>query len=514
MVPPCNNQKEQGGTNTGSQSILIVPAKSANSTQRGVDGGKRDVITLDRYWGIHQMPRNLQRGNTHVSTIQQRIATLAQRSPEFAFTSLAHHMTLDWLEIAYYRTRKDGAAGIDEVTGRQYAENLHDNLQSLLDRLKSGTYKAPPVRRTHIPKGTKGETRPIGIPTFEDKIVQRAVVMLLEPIYEHDFYDGSFGFRPKRSAHQALEMVWQSAMMMNGGWILEVDIRKFFDTLNHKQLQEFVSRRVRDGVLRRLIGKWLNAGVMEEGNLSFQESGSPQGGVISPLLANIYLHYVLDEWFEQMVKPLMRGRCRLIRFADDFVIVFEQKHDADRVMAVISKRFEKYGLAIHPDKSKMVDFRAPNHRERRYEKSFGFTAGGKSKPETFDLLGFTHYWGKTLKGNWAIKQKTMKSRLARAVKNIDQWCRENRHKPVSEQWRKLCEKVRGHYGYYGITGNGQAIVSFQYAVKRSWRRWLDRRNRERNMTWEKFNRLIHRYPLPSPKVVQSVFSRKRGKPNT
>jgi len=236
---------------SGSQSNLIVPVRSANLNPRGVGGGKRVVRILDCCLEIYQMPRNLE----NVSTVQQRIATLTQRSPEFAFTSLAHYMTPEWLENAYHETRKDGAAGIDEVTGKHYAENLEENLRVLHERLKSGTYKAPPVRRKHIPKGTSGETRPIGIPTFEDKIVQRAVVMLLEPIYEHDFYDVSYGFRPEKSAHQALEAVWQSTMEVKGGWILEVDLRKFFDTLNHKQLQEFVSRRVRDGVLRRLIGK-------------------------------------------------------------------------------------------------------------------------------------------------------------------------------------------------------------------------------------------------------------------
>jgi group II intron reverse transcriptase/maturase len=236
-------------------------------------------------------------------TTQQRIAEVAQRTPQVAFTSLSHYIDFHWLEEAYHRTRKDGAAGVDDVTGKEYAENLHENLQNLLDRLKSGTYKAPPVKRKHIPKGTKGETRPIGIPTFEDKIVQRAVVMLLEPIYEHDFRDGSYGFRPKRSAHQALEEVWNATMGVKGGWVLEVDVCQFFDTIDHTHLREFVSRRVRDGVLRRLIDKWLKAGVLEEGGLSFSETGTPQGGVISPLLANIYLHYVLDEWFDKQVKP-------------------------------------------------------------------------------------------------------------------------------------------------------------------------------------------------------------------
>ena len=450
------------------------------------------------------MPGNLK----SVLTIQERIAELAQRSPDFAFFSLAHHIDLYWLEMAYHRTRKDGCAGIDDVTGKQYAEHLQENLQNLLDRLKSGTYKAPPVKRKHIPKGTNGETRPIGIPTFEDKIVQRVVVMLLEPIYEHDFHGSSFGFRPRRSAHQALQTVWDATMDVRGGWVLEVDLRKFFDTLDHKHLQEFVSRRVRDGVLRRLIGKWLNAGVMEDGELSFSESGSPQGGVISPLLANIYLHYVLDEWFEKQVKPVMRGKCRLIRYADDFVIVFQLKYDADRVMNVISKRFEKYGLTVHPDKTKLIDFRSPNNSERCHEeKSHGSGKDGK-RPETFDLLGFTHYWGKTQKGNWAVMRKTMKSRLVRGVQKIDQWCRENRHKPIREQWKKLCEKVRGHYGYYGITGNARSLERFLHQVQCSWQRWLNRRNSRRNFTWEKFHRFLDRYSLPTPKTVHSVFKGK------
>jgi group II intron reverse transcriptase/maturase len=447
------------------------------------------------------MPGNL----NSVLTVQQRIAELTQRSSGFAFFSLAHHLDLNWLEVAYDRTRKDGCTGIDDVTGKQYADNLQENLCNLLERLKSNTYKAPPVRRKHIPKGLGGETRPIGVPTFEDKILQRAVVMLMEPIYEHDFYDGSYGFRPRRSAHQALEEVRNTTMGVTGGWVLEVDIRKFFDMLDHKHLQEFVSRRVRDGVIRRLIGKWLNAGVMEDGELTFSKTGSPQGGVISPMLANIYLHYVLDEWFEQQVKPLMRGKSRLIRFADDFVIVFQNKHDAERVLTVIPKRFEKYGLTAHPEKTKLIDFRAPYHYERRREEKLKDGGSGAGKPETFELLGFTHYWGKTRTGGQAVKRKTMQSRIVRSVQKVDQWCRKNRHKPIFEQWRKLCEKVRGHYGYYGVTGNSRSIGNFLRQVHRSWQRWLNRRNNRRDFTWDKFNLLLTRYPLPTPKIVHSVF---------
>jgi group II intron reverse transcriptase/maturase len=447
------------------------------------------------------MPSNLEK----VLTVQQRTAEFAQRLPELAFTSLAYHIDLQWLEEAYHRTRKDGAAGIDDVSGREYAENLHENLQNLLKRMQSGTYKAPPVKRKHIPKDTRGETRPIGIPTFEDKIAQRAVVMLLEPIYEHDFYDSSFGFRPKRSAHQALEEVWKATMGVSGGYVLEVDIQKFFDTLDHQHLREFVQRRVRDGVLRRLIGKWLKAGVMEEGNISFSESGTPQGGVISPLLANIYLHYVLDEWFEKDVKPVMRGKCRLIRYADDAVIVFQLKYDADRVLNVISKRFEKYGLSVHPEKTRLLDFRSPAHSERRREEQSNDDKRDKRRPETFDLLGFTHYWYQTPKGNWAVKRKTMKSRMTRSIQKIDQWCRRNRHKSVREQWKELCAKVRGHYGYYGITGNIRSLRMFHHQVVRRWKRWLNRRNNKRNLFWEKFKLLLSRLPLPTPKIVHSIF---------
>ncbi len=276
---------------------------------------------------------------------------MAKQSPQMAFTSLAYLMDLDWLKEAYRRTRKDGAVGVDGVTADEYEQELEGNLQNLLDRAKSGTYRAPPVRRVHIPKGgSTTETRPIGIPTLEDKILQRAVVMLLEPIYEQDFVDCSYGFRPGRSAHQALESFRTQLMDCRGGYVLEVDIRKFFDNLDHGHLRTFLQLRVRDGVLMHLIGKWLSAGVMEDGSVSYPDSGSPQGGVVSPLLSNVFLHYVLDLWFEHDVKPRMRDRAFLIRFADDFVIGFRDARDARRVMEVVPKRFGKYGLTIHPKK--------------------------------------------------------------------------------------------------------------------------------------------------------------------
>jgi RNA-directed DNA polymerase len=433
-----------------------------------------------------------------VSTKQQRIAELAKQAPHMGFFSLAHHIDLRWLHEAFLRVRPDGATGVDGQTATDYAAHLGDNLRSLLERAKSGTYRAPPVRRVHIPKGTGSETRPIGIPTFEDKVLQRAVVMVLEAIYEQDFRDCSYGFRPGRSAHQALDTLWRRTMSLGGGWIVEVDIRKFFDTLDHAHLRELLRRRVRDGVLLRLIDKWLKAGVLEDGQLTLPAAGSPQGGVISPLLANIYLHYVLDVWFEQEVQPRLKGRAFLIRYADDFVMGFACEEDARRVLEVLPKRFGKYGLAIHPDKTRLVPFRTP-----------AATAGADdskgTSPGTFDLLGFTHYWGRSRNGNWVVKRRTASGRLRRAIRRIADWCRFNRHRPIPEQHQTLWQKLRGHFAYYGITGNGGALHRFRDAVVRLWRTWLSRRSRGDPLPWDRFNLLLGRYPLPAALVVHSVY---------
>src|SRR5208282_4523654 len=295
--------------------------------------------------------------STIVSTGLKRIATLARKAPEMALTTLAHHIDIAWLHEAFRRTRKDGATGVDRQTAEEYATNLEGNLQSLLDRAKSGTYRAPPVRRVHIPKGSGAETRPIGIPTFEDKVLQRAVAMVLEAVYEQDFMDCSYGFRPGRSAHQALDALWNQTMRTAGGWVLEVDVRKFFDTMGHGHIQEILRHRVLDGVLLRLIGKWLNAGVLEDGGITYPDAGSPQGGVVSPIIANIYLHEVLDVWFDREVKPRLSGEAALVRYADDAVLLFANEQDARKVMAVLPKRFGKYGLTLHPEKTRLVEFR-------------------------------------------------------------------------------------------------------------------------------------------------------------
>jgi len=422
-----------------------------------------------------------------VSTRQQRLAELAKRHPQMGFTSLNHYLDLPWMLQALNRTRQDGAPGVDGRTAEDYGLHLLDNLESLLSRAKSGTYRAPPVRRVRIPKGTGKETRPLGIPTYEDKVLQRAVVQALEPIYEQDFRDCSYGFRPGRSAHQALDALWQQVMGLGGCWLLDVDLQRFFDTLDHGHLRTFLRQRVRDGVLLRLIDKWLKAGVLEEGELTHPEAGTPQGGVISPLLANVYLHYVLDEWFEDVVKPRLKGRAFLVRYADDFVMGFACEEDARRVLAVLPQRLGKYGLTIHPAKTRLVPFGRPDR-----------SSATGSAPGSFDFLGFTHYWSRSWKGNWVVKRKTADSRFHRAVSKIAQWCRLNRHRSLREQAQTLAQKLWGHYLYYGVIGNLGSLQRFHYTVVCLWRKWLSRRKRRGYLSWPKYLRLLRVFVLPWP----------------
>jgi group II intron reverse transcriptase/maturase len=437
-------------------------------------------------------------GSVDISTKLRRIAKLAHDAPELAFTTLAHHLDLAWMREAHRRTRKDGATGVDGQTAEQYGEQLEDNLRSLLDRAKSGAYRAPPVRRVHIPKGDGSQTRPIGVPTFEDKVLQRAVGMLLEAIYEEDFAPFSYGFRPGRSAHQALEALRDGIMEMGGGWVVEVDIRKFFDTVDHERFRDVVSRRVRDGVMLRLIGKWLNAGVLEDRELSYPGVGTPQGGVISPLLANIFLHEVVDVWFVREVAPRLSGRARLVRYADDMVFVFERKEDAERVFDVLPKRFGKYGLTLHPEKTRMVKFPRPQRRPPAKGR------GCAARADTFDFLGFTHYWGRSRAGNTVVMRRTAKDRFSRALRRVKEWCRQHRHDPLRAQQQGLARKLRGHYAYFGITANFAALARLLHEVKRTWRKWLSTRSRAGRFTWARMNALLERFPLPAPRIVHRL----------
>jgi len=431
-----------------------------------------------------------------VLTKQSRIAKLAGEAPQRVLTTLSHHMDIAWLYEAHRRTRKDAAPGVDGVSGQGYAENeeeLQAKLQSLLDQAKGGTFKAPPVRRKHIPKGTAGKTRPIGIPVFESKVLERAVVMMLEPIYEHDFYDCSYGFRPKRGPHDALDALRQQIMGMKGCWLIDADVQKYFDTVNFQHLRGFLDKRVRDGVIRKLIDKWLKAGVWEEGQVYYPECGTPQGGVISPMLSNIYLHEVLDTWFHEVVQPRLKGRGFMIRFADDFVIGCERQEDAERIMDVLPKRFGKYGLTIHPEKTRLVDFRSPARQE-----------DGR-KPGTFDFLGFTHHWAISRKGWPVVKRRTAKDRLRRAATALTSWCKQNRHRPVREQAETLSVKLRGHFQYYGLVGNSQRLGRLRHIVLRAWHKWLNRRGGGQPITWKAFNaRILANYPLPLVRITWTV----------
>jgi group II intron reverse transcriptase/maturase len=427
--------------------------------------------------------------SNNISPRLQRIAELARRMPGTALTSLSHHIDIEFLREAFARTRKDGAAGIDGRTAADYAEKLDENLSMLLDRFKSGLYRAPAVRRVYIPKAD-GKRRPIGIPTIEDKILQRAVAMVLEAVYEQDFLPFSWGFRPGKRMHDALQGLRDWLMSNRGGWVVEVDIKGFFDAIPHADLRSFLDQRVRDGVIRRAIGKWLNAGVMEGGVVHRSKSGSPQGGVISPLLANVFLHHVFDVWFVEQLVPQMWGRSYVVRFADDIVIAFEREDDAKRVMNALPKRFGRYGLTLHPDKTRLVRFKRPPRRGRDDNDEGG----------TFSFLGLTHHWARSRKGNWVIKQKTAKDRFKRGCRAISLWCRRNRHRPVKEQAKALGAKLRGHYNHFGVTGNSRALGRFFYVVRRIWYKWLKRRSQRRRMNWERFAALLRRHPIPPPRL--------------
>ncbi|MCA1707270.1 MAG: group II intron reverse transcriptase/maturase [Actinobacteria bacterium] len=416
---------------------------------------------------------------------------MAKKHAGSPLTTLSHHLDLLWMREAYGRVRRDSAPGVDGQTVADYGENLDANLTSLLDRAKSGTYRAPLVKRVHIPK-SETETRPLGMPTVENKVLERAVAMLLEPVYETEFLDCSFGFRPGRSPHQALDAVRAAVMAMGGGWVLDVDVRKYFDTIPHQKLRDVLSLRIRDGVIGRLVGKWLKAGIWEAGRVTYPEAGTPQGGVISPLLSNIYLHEVLDGWFERAIKPRLHGKAELIRFADDFVVVCERRGDAEALLEQVAARFQSYGLTIHPEKTRIVDFRHPWK--------------SKCKPQTFDFLGFTHYWGKTRNGGYAVTRQTKGKKFRAALANIGEWCKEHRHESMEQQHRKLSEKVRGHMAYYGIRGNYPALARFRHEAQRLWHYWLQRRSRERTGGEGLWKLLDERFRLPLARIVHAATS--------
>jgi len=428
-----------------------------------------------------------------ISTDLRRIAKQAINDPAKVFISLAHQMDVDFLIEAYRRVRKGGAPGLSGVTAKEYAKNLAANLENLHERLKDRKYVAPMIKRVWIDKEGGKKKRPIGLTEFEDKIVQKAVAMLLGAVYEQDFYDFSHGFREGHSAHQALKELRDLCMRYGIKWLIDADISGFFDNLDKAKLREILKLRVNDGGLMRLIGKWLNAGVVEGDVVSYSDKGTPQGGVISPVLANIYLHHVLDEWFMKEVKPRMKGHCFIIRFADDFIIGCQHEEDARRIMEVLPKRFDNFGLTVHPEKTKLIPFGKPIARKEI------------SKGEaTFDFLGFTHYWAKSLQGNWVIKRKTARKKVRKAVVAMREWCRINRHKPLTWQYSILASKLRGHFQYFGIRCNMRSMEAVLHFVIRGWRYWLSRRSHKSAIPWDKFRKLLEACPLPKPRIVHNV----------
>ncbi len=436
---------------------------------------------------------------THASTLENmspellRVVERAQREPEGRFNSLAHLIDVSALERAYHRSRKDAAVGVDGVTKEQYGRDLEQNLRDLHERMKAKRYRHQPIRRVHIPK-EGGKTRPIGISAFEDKLVQDALREVLEAIYEQDFLDCSYGFRPKRGAHGAVRTLDRIVHRGEVSWILEADIVSFFDSLDRKKLKEMLGVRVADGSLMRLIGKCLQVGVLEGVELSTSESGTAQGSVLSPLLGNVYLHYVLDLWFEQEVKPRLRGRANLVRYADDFIIGFETEEDARRVMEVLGKRLERYGLTLHPEKTRLLPFRRPPAGQR----------SGKG-PATFDFLGFTFYWARTRKGRWGMTCKTRSASLRRFIGSVYDWCRRHRHLSIAVQHKALKRRIQGHFNYFGVSGNFNSLLRVVEQVRRAWYKWLCRRSQRKRLTWERFADLLRDFPLPEPRITVRIW---------
>ena len=424
-----------------------------------------------------------------------KVVDRAKREPEGRFHSLAHLIDVPALERAYHRQRGNAAVGIDGVTKEQYGQNLEANLQDLHARLKDKRYRHQPIRRVHIPKG-QGQTRPIGISAFEDKIVQDAVREVLEAIYEQDFLDCSHGFRPERRSHDAVRTLNRMVNQGEVSWIFEADLVSFFDSLDRTELQRMLEVRVADGSLLRLIGKGLHVGVLDGADFSEPQLGTVQGSVLSPLLGNVYLHYVLDVWFETEVKPRLQGKATLIRYADDFIIGFEHEADARRVVAVLEKRLGRFGLTLNPDKTRLLPFWRPPKTQQ----------SGKG-PATFDFLGFTFYWRRTRRGHWQMGCKTRRASLRRAKTSIYEWCRRYRHLPVKDQHAALYRRLKGHLNYFGVSGNYHNLKLLVEATKRSWYKWLCRRSQRQRLTWERFTDMLRWWPLPRPRITVQIRGR-------
>jgi len=424
-----------------------------------------------------------------------KVAERARRESEAQFHALAHLIDLEALRRAYHRQRSHAAVGVDEITKVQYGQDLETNLRDLHERLRTKRYRHQPIRRVYIPKdGRDNQERPIGISCFEDKLVQDAVREVLEAVYEQDFRDCSYGFRPGRSAHKALRALHQVALRGELNWILEADIASFFDSIDRPMLLEMLRKRIPDGSMRRLVGKCLQVGVLDGVEVSTPEKGTTQGSVLSPLLGNVYLHYALDVWFEDEIQPRLRGQACLIRYCDDFIIGFERQEDAQRVREVLGKRMARFGLTLQPEKTRLIPFQRPGMDQKE----------GKG-PGTFDFLGFTLYWRRTPNGRWMLTCQTQKARLQRAIQKVYDGCRRHRHQSIPVQHAALGKRIQGHFNYFGVNGNMYSADRLAYHARRAWLKWLRRRSQRARLNWERFEDLLRDYPLPKPRVMVQIW---------
>ena len=485
----------------------IVPANLSNKT--GLPAAEtREGRGLTKGNEIQQnTSRTQSRKNNDVSSALDLVRRAAIRNKQEKFTALLHHVTLERLRKVFYEIKKSASPGVDGVTWRQYEVNLERKLQKLHTRIHRGAYRARPSRRTYIPK-SDGRQRPLGIAALEDKIVQRAVGEVLNAIYEVDFLGFSYGFRPGRQAHEALDALAIAIQYKKVGWVLDADIRGYFDAINHEWLIKFLEHRIADQRILRLIKKWLKAGVIENGRWSASDGGSPQGASISPLLANIYLHYVLDLWVQQWRKKTARGELIIVRWADDFVVGFQNRKDAERFLKELQERLEKFSLFLHPDKTRLIRFgRFARLDSKRYD--------GRRKPETFNFLGFTHYCGQSKKGKFMVKRKTMRKRFSAKLSDIKQKLKMRMHLPISEQGSWLRSVVRGYFNYHAIPGNGGVIGLFRFQVAKMWYKTLRRRSQRTKITWEKMVRIVKHW-LPPARILhpwpeQRFFANTRGR---
>jgi len=432
-----------------------------------------------------------------VATKLSSITQLARERPTEKFTTLAHLLTAGFLGDCFRELKRDRASGIDGVKAEEYEVNLKENLTRLVERLKSKSYRPQPVRRVYIPK-SDGSKRPLGVPAVEDKVVQLGIKKILEAIFENDFCDISYGFRPNRSCHKALNAVDKAIMTKPVNAIVDMDIERFFDTIDHKWMMKCLEVRIKDPSLLRLIVRFLKAGVIEEGKFLRQDEGAPQGGILSPILANIYLHYILDLWFERIVKRQLKGFAQLTRYADDFVVCFQTTAEAKAFSLKLKERLARYGLKIAEDKSRIIEF-------GRYVWMKSQKTG--KKPETFDFVGFTHYCDRTQNGSFKVGRKTAKVKFNQKMKAINLWLKSVRNATSLKLWWPILRmKLTGHYRYYGISGNARAIWTFYDHTQKLAYKWINRRSQKRSYNWTEFNRFLKFNPLPKPRIYYSLYT--------